>query len=251
MNKLNTFLLASLISTTGLFATNNENIDLTLKNYDEIKVLEKMDNILISVKEEGIVRDIKVDAQKWTEVNELLKSLIKRKNYKDAYILFKHIDFDQKIEEYKSYITFFQIINKMESKHSDFLEVENIHDNFLLTHLFSHFFISLEKEKINDISILGKIEEGLIKIENKYYSIPEKQRVRYKIALLRGKYVKALSIIETLSTLTVEDRKYKSNTRKVLLFMQEHFFNNYLNMKHSDFKDYNLLYRTNPTKCDK
>lgn len=248
--KKSKIILGSLLITSSLFATTNGNIDLKLKNYEDIKTLKKIDNLLISVKEEGLVRNLEVNSAKWEEVNMLLKNLISRRNYKDAYILFKHIDFDQKIEEYKSYLTFFQIINKMESKHSDFTKISNIHDNFLLTHLFNYFFYSVERERINDISILSKISFGLVEIDNKYYSTVEKQRVRYKIALLRGEYVKALTIIETIPELTMEDKKYKKNTKNILTFMQENFFTNYLNMTHTQFKNYNLLYRTNPSKCE-
>lgn len=250
MKHIKTLLIASLL-TTSLLANQSEAIDLKLKNYEDINVLKKIDNILISVKEEGLVRDLVIDSKKWEDVNFLLRDLIKRRNYTDAYILFKHIDFDQKIEEYKSYLTFFQIMNKIESRHTDFKNIQNIHDNFLLTHLFANLFLSIEKELINDVTILSKIKLGLIDIENKYLSGSEKQRIRYKIELLRGDYVKALSIIETIDKLTKEDIKYKSNTKQILKFMQENFFKNYLKISHTEFKNYNLLYRTNQKTCNK
>jgi hypothetical protein len=251
MKKYSKILLTGLLVSTTAYATISEKIDFKLKNYDDIKVLKKVDNILTSVKEEGIVKDIKVKAMKWAEVNELLDTLISKRNYQDAYILFKHIDFDQKLEDFKSYLTFFQIINKIESHHTNFDNIENIHSNFLLTHLFKNFFILVEKEKIKDVSILEKIKISLTEIQNKYFSLNEKNRIRYKIALLEGQYIKSLKIMESIKVLNKEDLKYKRNTYKVLEFIQEHFFKNYLNSTHSSFKDYNLLYRTNPTTCEK
>ena len=250
MNKINKLIIgSSLLLSSTLFAQNN--IDLQLNNIEEKPAVEKVKKILNSVREEGLTKNLQINSLKWEEVNSMVTKLIERENYKNAYILFKHINLDQNLEEYTSHLRFFQIINKMNSKHTDFNNIVEIHNNFLLNHIFMHFFKSIEEEKINDTLILSKIDNVLLEIDNKYFSLLEKQRVRYKLNILRGQYIKALSILETIEEKNEEDRKYFINIKKVLYFMQESFFKNKLNITHNDFTNYNILYRTNPTKCDK
>jgi len=245
-NILSFVLVSSLIS-SALFA--KEDINLNLIKYKDVHTLKKIDNLLLNVKEDGLTRDLIITEKKWLETNSLLEKLISDNNYEEAYILFKHIDFDKNVSEYKNYLYFFQIINKMNSKHSSFKNIEFITDNTLLTHIFDYFFVSVEKERINDKNIISKIFESLLKIDNANFSFLEKQRVRYKLFILKGNYVQALKILNNLENLNSEDRKYISNIQNILFFMQEHFFVSHLHMTHTEFKDYNLLYRTKQTPC--
>jgi len=237
--------VASLMMSTSLYAISNTQVDLEMKNYKDLESFKKIDNVLTSVKEEGLTKNIKINSQKWEDVNSLLSNLINKKNYKDAYVLFKHIDFDNNIKEYKSHLRFFQIINKMYSNNTSFERINEIKSNNLLNHVYNYFFDSLEKEKIKDITIVSKLNSSLLEINNEVFSFDEKQRVRYKLKLIEGKYIEALSIIYTLSKQLQEDKMYLKNIKYVLSVFQENFFVENLQMTHKDFKDFNILYRSN------
>ena len=235
----------SLGLSTSLFAISNTKVDLQMKQYENIDSVKRIDEILSSVKDEGKIKNLKVKSQKWEEVNELLDFLINKKNYNDAYVLFKHIDFDNNLQEYKSYLRFFQIINKMYSNVTDFENINEIKSNNLLNHIFNYFFYSVETEKINDATIVSKLEEGLFKLDKAFFSFNEVQKVRYKLKLLKGEYVQALAIINTLEgDLSAEDKNYKRNIQSILTYFQENFFVNQLQMTHQEFKDFNIKYRS-------
>jgi len=239
--KIKTSIILTGLLFTSLSATN---VELEIGDFEDRTSYNKIEKVLTSVKEEAIVKDYKQSTTKWKQTNILLRNLIKKKNFKESYVLFKHIDFDINEKEYKNYLTFFQIINKFHSKHMNFARIDKIQDTLLLESIFDEMFSLIEKEEILDEMILDKANIALNEVNVYFLKSDNIKRYKYKILLLNGKYVKSLQMLNSIKTKTMEDKKSQRNINQILYFMQEHFFMNTLKIKHTDFKKYNLLYRT-------
>jgi hypothetical protein len=218
---------------------NEKNVSLNIYN-EKIELYNNMKNVLDEVSKNNIKNKYSKKSQKWDEIKITLNMLIEKNLFDKAYVIFSLIELDFELTNYKNYYYFFNIVKSLETNDVNFNKINLIKNKILLNKIYEYSFILISEEKIEDVNILSKMNSSLIEINNYLMPFDNKQRIRYKMNILKGNYLESYNIIHTIEEKNQEDKKYLNNINNILKLMESIFFEKYLNLTHKEFLKLNL-----------